>query len=175
MTPAARYGARAAIAVAGLAIAAGIVVTDDRDPFVFAIPVLVLTAVAVGILTLADDRAADADITHLAAETGLADEGVRPLPAVTPILARVREPAHVVAGDLEPGGPFVRMARVGGRVVTITETDATSLEPAARAWLDDQPLSAEAEVEGGLLVVAAGRDAPPAEVLALTRDLYARL
>jgi hypothetical protein len=175
VTALSRYGPRAAIAAAGLAIAAGIVLTDDRDPFVFAIPALALTAVVVVALTLSDRRDEDAQVARLTAETGLDDDGVRPLPTVTPILAGVREPAHAVAGDLAPGGPLVRMARTGDRLVAITEAPADALDAAARAWLDDQPLRADAGIEDGLLVVAAHRDAPPAALLALTRELYARL
>jgi hypothetical protein len=170
----ARYGARIAIAVAGLAIAAGIVATDDRDPFVFAIPALALTAVLVLALTLADRRGEDAEVALLSAETGLDDDGVRPLPAVTPILAGVREPAHVVAGDLAPGGPLVRVARVRDRLVAITDAPSPALDAGTRAWLADHPLGAEAEIEDGLLVVAVHRDAPPAGLVAVTRELYAR-
>jgi hypothetical protein len=164
---------RIAIAVLGVAVAAGIVLTDDKDPFVFAIPVLAVTALLVLVLTLAGRRDDRADVGRLAEETGLADDGLRPLPAVTPILAGVREPAHVVAGDLEHGGPLVRVARVRDRLVAITDAPAGPLDAGARAWLDDHPLAPEAEIEDGLLVVAVHRDAPPAALLAIARKLYA--
>ena len=166
---------RIAIAVAGLAIAAGIVLTDDRDPFVFAIPVLVLTGVVVLVITLAAGRRDDRDeLARIAEEAGLADDGIRPLPSVTPILAHVREPARVLAGDLQPGGPLVRVARVGPRLVAITDAPGPGLGAGARELLDDHPLGPEAGVEDGLLVVAVHRDAPPAALLTLTRELYAR-
>jgi hypothetical protein len=161
---------RIAIAVLCVAIAAGIVLTDDKDPFVFAIPVLALTTVAVVALTLTARGGERDEIARLTEETGLADDGIRPLPPVTPILAGVREPAHVVAGDLEPGGPLVRVARVRDRLVAITDAPAGPLD---RAALADHPLEPEAGVEDGLLVVAVHRDAPPAALLAVTRKLYA--
>jgi hypothetical protein len=161
---------RIAIAVLGVAVAAGIVLTDDKDPFVFAIPALAVTTVLVVALTLAGRGGEGGEVARLAEETGLADDGIRPLPAVTPILAGVREPAHVVAGDLEPGGPLVRVARVRDRLVAITDAPDRPLD---RAVLEDHPLEPEAEAEDGLLVVAVHRDAPPAALLAVTRRLYA--
>jgi hypothetical protein len=165
---------RIAIAACGLAIAVGIYLTDDRDPIVFAIPALVVTALVVALLTLAGRRGEDTEIARLVEETGLADDGIRPLPPVTPILAGVREPAHVVAGDLSPGGPLVRMARVRDRLVAITDAPAAAIDAGAREWLDEHPLGPEAGAEDGLLVVAVHRDAPPAALLAVTRELYER-
>jgi hypothetical protein len=170
-----RFWLRGLVVAGALVVTAGIVVTDDRDPFVFAIPVLVAGAVAVAVLTLADRRRDEAAIAREADATGLEYDGVRPLPTVTPFLAGVREPAPVLRGALRRGGPAVRIARTRRHLVAITEAPAAALDPADRTWLEDQPLPAGAEIEDGLLVVAAARDAPAAELLALTRDLHARL
>lgn len=171
-----RYGVRGAVALAGLAIAAAVVLTDDRDPVVFAVPALALTVVTVVALTLADRRPGEREMRRAAGETGLDYEGMRPLPAVTPILSGRREPAHVLGGDLRPGGPTVRLARVDRRVVAVTDAPAAVVDPVTRRWLDDHPLRPEAGVEDGLLVVAAtGAEASPAALLALARDVHARL
>jgi hypothetical protein len=171
----ARYGLRAAVAALALVIAAGIVLTDDRDPFVFAIPVLVLGGVLVAVLTLADRHGDEAAIAGDAEATGLEYDGVRPLPTVTRFLADIRSPTGVLRGPLFRGGPAVRVARTRRQLVAITDAPAPALDDEDRAWVADQPLPAEAEVEDGLLVVAAAPDAPAAELLALTRDLHARL
>jgi len=171
-----RYGWRMAIAAAGLAAAAGVVLTDDRDPIVFAIPILVLTVVVVGVLTLADRHGEDDELRAAIEETGLADDGVRPLPTVTPILHGVREPAHVLTGDLYPDGPFVRLARVRDRHVTLTDAPADAIDASTREWLDEHPLHPQAGIEDGLLVVAVPRGAASRQAaLDVTRELHARL
>ena len=169
------YVVRGAIAALGIAAAIGVVLTDDRDPVVFAIPILVVTTVAVVVLTLADRRGADDEVRDAIEETGLADDGIRPLPTVTPILRDVREPARVLTGDLFDGGPFVRLTRVRDRHVTLTDAPAEAIDPGTRSWLDGHPLGPEAGIEDGLLVVAVPRAATRRAALDVTRELHARL
>jgi hypothetical protein len=162
--------------VAALGLTLGILqyVLDDRDPLVFTVPILGLTAITLLVMRLAGRGERD-DMEQLAAESGLSYDGVAPLPAVTPILAHVREPAHVLSGRLPDRGPRVRVARVGERLVAITPATTEELGEPATALLHRHPLHPEAGVEDGLLVVAVERGAPPAELLELVGQLHARL
>ena len=170
-----RYLLRLGIATLGIAAAAGILLTDDRDPVVFTIPILVLTLVVVAVLTIADRGGAADDPRRMADEAGLDYDGVAPLPAVTPILRDVREPAHVLSGELYPEGPDVRVARLRERLVAVTEAPADAVDAGTREWLDEHPLRPDAAVEDGLLVVAVAGGTEPRELLALARQLHTRL
>jgi hypothetical protein len=162
-----RLGLRAAILAAGLVAAAIIISTDDRDPVVWAVPILVLTALALLLVTLADGRPENRRMDRAAADLGLRHERARTLPPVTPLLAALKEPrsAQVLEGDLDVGQPPVRLARVRVRGVDlgICLTDLPGRPPgledprgllegtgveaapgtpdrATAAWLADHPL-----------------------------------
>jgi hypothetical protein len=171
-----RFDVRAGIAVLAIVIAAVIVASDDQDPIVFAIPVLVLAAVLIAVITIAGRDEDGVWMRDAARETGLTYDGVQPLPPVTPILRDVRAPAPMMSGDLDPRyGPTVRVARTRDRLVALVETVAPELDAAARGRIAGHPLRPEAAIEDGLLVVAVDRDAPPRELLELTRALRAGL
>lgn len=170
-----RPGVRAAIFALGGIIAAGIIATDDKDPVVFAVPVLVITTVLVLALTLADRRRGAEELERAAEETGLGYDGIHPLPTVTPILRDAREPAHVLAGDLYPGGPTVRLAALRDQLVVVTDAPSDAIDAGTREWLDEHPLRPEAGIEDELLVVAAPRGSSAGELLQLARELHARL
>jgi hypothetical protein len=116
-----RLGLRAAILAAGLVLAAVIVVSDDRDPVVWAIPILVLTVLALVLLTLVDGRPEQRRLQRAARDLGLRHEPARTLPPVTPLLAALSEPrnAQTLEGDLDIGQPPVRLARVRLRGVDL--------------------------------------------------------
>ena len=174
MTPARRRLVPFAIVAAiGIALAVLQYLLDDRDPLVFTIPILVLTTIALAAMALAGrgERAAWGE-DDLRAE-GLSDDGVRPLPPVTPILEGVREPTRVLSGQLYADGPWVRVARVGGELVAITDAPAAEVDPEAQAWLAER--GRRAGIEDGLLVVAVPGDASARDLMAATRELHARL
>jgi hypothetical protein len=163
----------AVIAGVGLTLAVLQYALDDRDPLVFTVPILVLTLVALGVLALAGRGESDGeDWEAAAAEEGLSDDGVRPLPPVTPILEGVSAPARVHSGQLFEGGPWVRVARVRGEIVAITDAPAAPIDEAAQARLRDH--GRRAAVADGLLVVAVPGSSSPSELLALARELHAR-
>ena len=158
---------------AGLTLGALQYALDNRDPLVFTIPILGLTAVTLLVMWLSG-RGETAGMERVAAEQGLRYDGVGPLPSVTPVLADVREPAHIFAARLPDRGPRVRLAEVRGRRVAITEAPATdTLE--ASDWIAGHRLRPEAHVEDGLLVIAVGRDVAYADLLDLTAELHTRL
>lgn len=158
---------------AGLTLGALQYALDNRDPLVFTIPILGLTAIALLVMRLSG-RGERASMERLAAEQGLRYDGMGPLPSVTPILADVREPAHIFAARLPGRGPRVRLAQVRGRRVAISETEATDVL-GARNWLAAHPQRPQAELEDGLLVVAVDARVGYAELLALVGDLHGRL
>ena len=164
-----------AVGAFGLVAAVLIRVLDDRDPYVFTIPVLVATAVVLLVLRLSDHRSEERAVRDGDGAEGLRYDGVQPVPSVTPILHGVTTPAAMLAGDLRADGPPVRVTRVRGRLVAITDAPHVTIDAGSRAWLEQQPLRPEAGIEDGLLVVAV----PPAtsyrELLDLTRALHARL
>ena len=148
-------------------------VADNRDPLVLSIPILVVTGVILLVMAIA--RGPADDLGALAAELGLRDDGVAPIPDVTPILAGHRGPTHVLSGRLPGHGPRVRLARFDGRLVSISETTARELGPNAQAFADAHPLRPQAAVEEGLLVVAVASDAPAAALLEAAQGIDARL
>jgi hypothetical protein len=159
---------------AGLALGALQFALDDRDPLVFTIPILGLTAITLLVMRLSGggDRAS---MERLAAEEGLRYDGVGPLPTVTPILRDVREPAHILSARLPDRGPRVRLAQVrGGRRVAISEAPPRDVHE-EQDWLAQHPLRPEAESEDGLLVVAVPARTSYQELLGLTAELHARL
>ena len=174
-----RLGLRAAILAAGLVMAAVIILTDDRDPVVWAIPILVLTTLALVLLTLSDGRPEQRRMQRAASDLGLRFEPARTLPPVTPLLAALKEPrnAQTLEGDLDIGQPPVRLARVRvkGVDLAICLTDlpgsAHALEDprgllegtgveavpgtpdrATAAWLADHPLRLGYATGDGALV-----------------------
>lgn len=161
------------VAVIGLTAGTLQYVLDNRDPLVLSVPILVVTAVI--LLVMAVARSGSDDLASIAAELGLRDDGVAAIPTVTPILAAHRGPTHVISGRLPGRGPRVRLARVGGRLISLSETTAEGVSPAAQDVADRSPLRPEAAVEEGLLVVAVAPDTAPADLLALTDELNQRL
>ena len=157
---------------AGLTLGALQYALDNRDPLVFTIPILVLTAVVLGVMALAG-RGGEPDWSEQAAEAGLSDDGVRPVPPVTAILAGVTGPARMLSGRLSDDGPWVRVTRVRAEIVAITDAPAPALDPATEAWLAER--DRRAGIQDGLLVVAAPAEASPRELLDLTRQVVARL
>ena len=105
----------------GLAAATGIVLADDRDPFAWAMPVLVLTALLLVLITLVDGRPEARSLDRAAGELGFRRERARTLPPVTPLLAAMKEPRTVqtLEGDLDPGQPRARLARARIRGVDL--------------------------------------------------------
>lgn len=175
-----RYGLRLAIAVVGLAVAGGVIATDDQDPIVFAIPVTVLTLVLIGVLSIGGGSRSD-EVERAARETGLDHDGVRAVPPVTALLRDDHAPAPMLSGDLDPYGPEVRVAFLRRRLVALVDLSERpagarrDLGDAARAWLAEQPLRADAELEDETLVLAVPRDTPPAALLDLARGLVRKL
>jgi hypothetical protein len=197
----------AVVATLGVLFAVGAFIGADRNPGVWIVPPLVLTAVALTVMRLSDRRGDERAMERVAAETGLRYGGQQTLPALTPILVGARPPrvAHVLAGDLGPGGPPVRVGRVAQRsgaplLVAITDahddaarfadphrilalTDAQHddepLEPDVLDWLAGHPLSLALATGEGALVLAAplGHDseAPFGDLLEAVRDAHARL
>lgn len=177
-----RYGLRLAIGVIGVAVAAGVILTDDQDPIVFAIPVTVLTIVLITALTISGRGGAGSDeLERAARDTGLDNDGVRAVPPVTALLRDDHAPAPMLSGDLDPYGPEVRVAFLRRRLVALIDLSEqpagahTDLGDAARAWLAEQPLHAEAELEDETLVLAVPRDTSPRALLDLARGLVPRL
>jgi hypothetical protein len=157
----------------GLTLGALQYALDNRDPLVFTIPILGLTAIVLLVMALSG-RGEQADRERFAAEHGLRYEGMAPLPTVTPILADVRGPAHVFTARLTEGGPRVRLAEVRGRRVAIRVAPAADVL-AVDGWLAAHPLSPQADIDDGLLVVAVGREVSYEQLLDLARELHARL
>jgi hypothetical protein len=175
----ARFGLRAVVAVLALVLATGAILTADRDPVAWAMPVLVLAAVLVAVMTLAGRGRHEHDAA--AAATGLADDGLQTLPPVGRVLAGPPEArvGRTLRGELRPGGPPVRLARIGGRrdgrAVAVTHAPGTGVDDATQSWLAGHPLRPEADVEDGLLAVAAGGGATLPAVLDITREVEARM
>ncbi|HWT94772.1 MAG TPA: hypothetical protein VN238_17380, partial [Solirubrobacteraceae bacterium] len=103
------------------------------------------------------------------------------VPPVTSLLRDDHAPAPMLSGDLDPYGPEVRVAFLRRRLVALVDLSEQpagahhDLGDAARAWLAEQPLRAEAELEDETLVLAVPRDTPPKQLLDLARGLVARL
>ena len=173
MTANRRWIPYAIVLAVGLALGALQFALDNRDPLVFTIPILVLTAVALVVMAISG-RGEAASNERVAVDQGLRYDGVGPLPSVTPILAGVRAPAPVFSARLPDRGPRVRLAEVRGRRVSVVESPADDVD-GARTWLDAHPLRPEAAVEDGLLVTAVGRDVDFRTLLALTGELRDRL
>jgi hypothetical protein len=114
-----RWTPYAVVLVVGVLFAGGAALGADRQPGVWATPPLVLTVVLLGVIALTDRRREERALGSAAADAGLHDAGIQPVPPLTPALARL-EPAHVFAGDLGDGVPC-RLARVRGLVLCITE------------------------------------------------------
>ena len=157
----------------GLTLGALQYALDNRDPLVFTIPILGLTAVALLVMRLGG-RGETAGMERAAAEQGLRYDGVGPLPSVTPILAGVREPAHIFVARLPERGPRVRLAEVRGRRVAITEAPAADVL-GADEWLAAHPQRPQADIEDGLLVVAVDREVSFADLLEIVGELHTRL
>ena len=157
----------------GLALGALQYALDNRDPLVFTIPILGLTAVTLLVMALSG-RGEKASMERVAAEHGLRYDGMGPLPSVTPILADVREPQHVFVARLPDRGPRVRLAEVRGRRLAITEAPAADVL-AVDEWLARHPLRPQAEIDDGLLVVAVDKRVGYADLLEIVRELHARL
>ena len=163
----------AVVAALGLGLAVlQFVLDDDRDPLVFTIPILVLTLITLGVMAIAG-RGAEPAWADDAVSQGLQDDGIRPLPPVTPILADVRQPTRVLSGQLYDGGPWVRIARIHGEIVAITDAPADEIDPDSDEWLAHR--GGRAGIAEGLLVVALPDGTMPHDVLAATRELHARL
>lgn len=174
------YGLRAIIVLVGVVAAAGVIVRDDQDPIVFAIPILVATTMIVVAITLASSGART--YRRIAQETGLTYDGIRPVPDVTSLLRDDHAPSHMVSGPLEADwGPDVRVAFLRSRTVAIVDLSEqpagarTALGEATRTWVEQHALRPRAELEDETLVVAVDREAPPRQLLELTRALVARL
>ena len=197
----------AVVATLGVLFAVGAFVGADRNPGVWIVPPLVLTAVALLVIRLADRRGDERSMERVAGDTGLTYAGQQTLPPLTPILVGARPPrvAHVLAGDLDRGGPPVRIGRVAQRsgaplLVAITDAhdeaarladphrilalsdlqhDDEPLEPELLDWLAEHPLGPALATGDGALVMAApiGHDADPPFRLLLeaVRDAHARL
>jgi hypothetical protein len=161
----------AIVAAVGLALAVLQFALDDRDPLVFTIPILVLTSIVLVAMALSGrgDRDPFADVE---ARDGLVDDGIRPLPPVPPILEDVR-PTRVLSGQLYEDGPWVRVAHVRGELVAITDAPSPVVDEQAAARLGER--GHRAAIAEGLLVVAAPGVTTPRELLAITRELHARL
>jgi hypothetical protein len=173
MTSERRWLPYALVLGAGLSLGALQYALDDRDPLVFTIPILGLTAVTLLVMLLSG-RGERASMERLAAEQGLRYDGVAPLPTVTPILRDVRSPAHVLSARLPDRGPRVRLAEVRGRRVAITEAPVRDVHE-EQDWLAGHALRPEAEAEDGLLVVAVDKRIGYDELLAVTAELHTRL
>jgi hypothetical protein len=171
------YGAIAAL---GIAAAATVALTAERDPFAWGIPILAVTTVALVVLAVA--RGGEREMRRAAAETGLEYDGVQPVPPATPLLADLPEGASgpMLYGDLDVGGPRCRLVRVrtAGRsalMVGLTDAPDVAVDSATREWLDEHPLRPRAATEGGVLVVAVGADVSHRVLLELLREVHARM
>ena len=182
----------AVVAVLGVLFAVGAFLGADRNPEIWPVPPLVLTGVALLAMRLADRRGDERAMERVARDTGLRYAGQQTLPPLTPILVGARPPrvAHVLTGELDPGGPPVRVGRVAQRsgpplLVCITDAfdgaarfadphrvlaltgeahhDDEPLEPDLLDWLAEHPLRPALATGEGALVLAApiGRDTDP--------------
>jgi len=158
---------------AGLVLGALQYALDNRDPLVFTIPILGLTALTLLVMALSG-RGQRAQMERTAAEQGLRYDGVGPLPSVTPMLSGVREPAPIFSARLPDGGPRVRLAEVRGRRVAISDAPAADVL-AADQWLAAHRLDPQADIDDGLLVVAVDKRVGYDELLELVRELRTRL
>ena len=177
----ARWVPYAIVLAVGLLFASGAALGADRQPFVWAVPPLVLTVVALAMFAISDRRAEERAVRTTADALDLRDTGLQTLPTLTPVLQRA-EPARMLAGELADGAP-ARLARVRGLAVCITDApdrsrvaadphgvlDAETTAPTALAdWAATHPLRPGVVAEGGTLVVATrlGRgEEPPYEAL----------
>lgn len=157
----------------GLVLGALQYALDNRDPLVFTIPILGLTAVTLLVMALSG-RGEQARMERTAAEHGLRYDGIGPLPSVTPILENAPATAPVFVTRLPDRGARVRLAEVRGRRVAITEAPAADVLAADR-WLAQHRLEPEAAIEDGLLVVAVDKRVAYDELLELVRELHTRL
>jgi hypothetical protein len=110
-SPRARWVPYAVVTAVGVLFATGAALGADRQPFVWVIPPLVLTAMLLITFALSDRRRDEEDARETAHSLGLRPLGVQPLPPLTPVLARA-EPGIALVGELEDGGPPCRVARV---------------------------------------------------------------
>jgi membrane protein implicated in regulation of membrane protease activity len=190
-----RFGPYAVVLAIGLVAAGAFAAGAERDPLAWAMPVLVVTALILVLITLIDGRPEERRLERAARELGLRHEKARTLPPVTPLLAALKEPRTVQAleGDLDVAGPRVRLATVRLRridlAVCLTDlpghphaledphgilepTDLTAPpatpDAATAAWLADHPLRLGYATGDDALVVfcpVAQRDAPPLRFL----------
>lgn len=111
----------------GVTIAGGIALSAERDALAWALPILVVTALLLVLITLIDTRPEQRRLQRAAADLGLRHQAARTLPPVTPVLAAMREPRTVQAleGDLDAGGPAARLAeiRLAGVRIAVCLTD----------------------------------------------------
>lgn len=191
----------------GITIAVGVFFSARRQPGIWTTPPVVLTAVALLVVRLSDRRFEVRAIERAARDTGLRYAGQQTLPPLTPILVGAKPPrvTHLLTGDLDPGGPPVRVGRVAQRsgaplLVAITDasddaarfadphrvlalTDAQHddepLEPETLDWLAEHPLHLALATGDGALVVAAPigphTDPPYRFLLEAARDAHARV
>ena len=162
----------AVIATIGVLFATGVALGADRQPHIWIIPPLVLTTVLLTVLWLSDRRREEGAARDAAARLGLRHTGVQTLPPLTPWL-QAAEPAHMLAGHLDDGGPLrVAQARNGRRgTLAVAMTEIASQERVAAdpfgvlgaestagesvlAWVRSHPLGLGLVAEGGTLVVA---------------------
>lgn len=109
-----RLGPYAIVFVVGAAAAAGVFFTSERDPLAWSMPTIALTGLLLLLIRMIDVRPERHWLQDAAGQLGLRYQPARTLPPVTPVLAAVKGPRTVQAleGDLEPGGPPVRLASV---------------------------------------------------------------
>jgi hypothetical protein len=162
-----RFGPYALVLTVGLLVAAGAAIGADRDPLAWALPALVLTGLALVVITLMDGRPEERRLDRAARDLGLRHERARTLPPVTPVLAAMKEPRTVqtLEGDLDVAAPRVRLAQIKvGSVplaVALTDLDGRDqaledphgvleaaaiaappapADPPTAAWVADHPL-----------------------------------
>jgi len=186
-----RWAPYAVVLTIGLLFAAGVAIGADRQPHIWVLPPLVLTGLILALVALSDRRGEESAARALAADLGLRDSGVHPVPPLTPVLARA-EPAHLLAGHLDDGAPVrIALVRAGrGRLaVAATEildpdrlvadphgllgAESTATAEVVR-WAEGYALPLGLAAEGGTLVlatpVARGEDPPLRALLDATAE-----
>ena len=191
----------------GVLFAVGAFLGADRDPGIWIIPPLILTALLLLAIRLVDARGEQRTLERAGADPGLRYAGQQTLPPVTPVLVGARPPrvTHLLRGDLDPGGPEVRLGRVAQRsgedllvcltdahddaarladphrilALTDVQRDDEPLEPALLDWLAEHPARLALATGEGSLVLAApvprDGDPPYRVLLEATRQARARL
>jgi hypothetical protein len=150
------YVPYAIVAAIGVLVVIGIFIGADRDPLAWSMPIIVLTGLLLVLIRIIDVRPEARGLEKAAGELGLRHQRARTLPPVTPVLAAVREPRTVQAleGDLEPGGPPVRLAtvRAAGVPVAVALTDLPGHDQALEdphGVFEDTPVAAPPAPAGG--------------------------